>query len=214
MHTVLRATTITLTELLREQFETDADLRLCFNPNDGGDMVVTANTPPEMADANEAGLSVWLYRIDRDENLVNQPRPRPAQNRLARRPLPLRLHYLMTPIVPGEKSGNAGPHLEQAFVGKVLQTFHDLPTLTGVRLRDDLASSDARITVRWEPMGLEEITRVWDALEASYNLCVSYEVSVLLVDSASESSSVADVTSVDARPGIARPQVPAEAVTP
>ena len=35
------------------------------------------------------------------------------------------------------------------------------------------------LKVRLEPLTLEEITRVWEALEGSYQLSVSYEVSVV-----------------------------------
>ncbi len=40
--------------------------------------------------------------------------------------------------------------------------------------------------MRLETMSLDEITRVWDALEGSYQLSVSYEVSVVNIDSATE----------------------------
>jgi len=40
------------------------------------------------------------------------------------------------------------------------------------------------LKLRLEPLSLDEITKVWDALEDSYQLSVSYEVS--LVDIASE----------------------------
>jgi hypothetical protein len=35
------------------------------------------------------------------------------------------------------------------------------------------------LKVRLEPLTLEEITRVWEALEGSYQLSVSYEVSIV-----------------------------------
>jgi len=167
-------------------------------------MGVSLATPEEMEKAPESGLSVWLYRVARDEQLLNTPPARPAIGRLARPRLPLRLHYLLTPIVGDDIDVGNRPRLEQEILGKVIQTFHDVPILEGARLRDDLAGSDSRVTVRWETKTIEEITRIWDALESSYQLCVSYEVSVALVDSERSSADVPVVDSVVTEAGAAR----------
>jgi len=147
------------------------------------------NQPPV-----QNGLSVWLYRLARDEQLLNQPPRRVGFEQLQPNPLPLRLHYLMTPIVTNT-SPNDTPELEHLILGKVLQIFNDHPVLSGVDLRDDLTGTTTDLFVRLEPQSLEEITRVWDALERSYQLCVSYEVSVVMIESDLE---VRDVTPVDA----------------
>ncbi len=201
MYTALRSTTITLVEILTQQLENDPALRAFFNPIDGGNMVVSASTPQEMADNNLAGLSVWLYRIDRDDQLLNHPPRRIGFDRRERRSLPLRLHYLITPIANGNADGN-GPPLEQSILGKALQTLHDHPLLSGVDLQDDLAGSGLEIAVRLEPLGLEEITRVWDALEQSYQLCVSYEASVVMVASDAEAGLVSPVDMVAGQYGV------------
>jgi hypothetical protein len=114
----------------------------------------------------------------------------------------LRLHYLMTPIVAADQNGS-GPSMEQAIIGKVLQTFHDHPLLSGTLLSDDLVGTGAEIAARLEPLGLEEITRVWDALEASYQLCISYEVSVVMVASDSEAADLVPVDVVAPEYGVA-----------
>lgn len=201
MYTWVRSTTITLTDLLGEHFRSDPGLRPFFDPGSGGTMEVFSHTPQEMGDQNLTGLSVWLYRIARDEQLLNHPPPRIAYDRSERRPLQLRLHYLMSPIVSGEVNG-VGPLLEQAIIGKVLQTFHDHPLLSGAVLRDDLVGTGIEIGVRLEPLGLEEITRVWDALEQSYQLCASYEVSVVPVHSDEEASRIAPVEIVQPEYGV------------
>lgn len=194
MYTALRSTTLTLTGILEQHLRNDFDLRMMFNPDDGGTMVVSASTPQEMVDNNLAGLSVWLYRIDRDDQLLNHPPPRPGFARRERRGLSLRLHYLLTPMAESSPEGT-GPPLEQSILGKVLQTFHDHPLLSGVDLQGDLTGSGMEIAVRLEPLGLEEITRVWDALERSYQLCVSYEVTVVMVASDAEAERINPVES-------------------
>lgn len=201
MYTLIRATTITLSELLREHFKSDAVLGPLFNAGIGGVMVVSPYTPQEMNNKSITGLSVWLYRIVRDDQVLNHPPRRISINHVESRPLPLRLHYLMTPIVTREEQGSE-PGLEQSIIGKVLQTLHDHPLLSGSNLRDDLTGTATQIAVRLEPLGLEEITRVWDALEDSYQLCISYEVSTIMLASDEEIRRISAVDVVEPEHGI------------
>lgn len=196
---------MTLTDLLREHFESDAALRTFFNAGAGGVMVVSPGTPQEMENNSLMGLSVWLYRIVRDDQLFNHPPRRISPDRMERRALPLRLHYLMTPVVNRDETSADGPGLEQSIIGKVLQTLHDHSQLSGSCLRDDLSGTGARLAVRLEPLGLEEITRVWDALETSYQLCISYEVSVIMLASDEEAHRIAPVDVVEPEHGVMRP---------
>lgn len=175
MYTALSATTEALIALLEDRL---GFLSAAF----GSTWEVTPQTPREMSEKNLQGLSVWLYRVERDEHHINQTPRRVAFNQVEPRPLPLRLHYLISPIALGGEEGL----LEQKILGVVLQTFHDQPILEGANLQPELRKATGRITVRLESQGLEEITRVWDALERSYQLCVSYEVSVVMVASYTE----------------------------
>jgi len=49
---------------------------------------------------------------------------------------------------------------------------------------------------------LEEITRVWDALDLSYQLCISYEVSVIPIASGQAARYERPVDSVIAEQGV------------
>lgn len=182
MYKVLRATSKTLAGYLEQQFQADTELRTFFSG--GGGMVVSLNTPEEMNENNTQGLSVWLYRVVRDDQRLNDPPRRVSPNQSLLPPLPVRLHYLMTPITTGNQS--AGPETEQLILGKVLQAFHSHPELRGTDLKEELAGTDAELQIRLEPMSLEEITRVWEALEGSYQLSVSYEVSLVTIEAATE----------------------------
>jgi len=153
-------------------------------------MIVSLNTPQEMTKKPAEGLSVWLYRVMRDEQRLNDPPQRLAPNLLRPPSLPIRLHYLMTPVTE-RKLG--APETEQLILGKVLQSFHSHAVLRGSDLKAELAGTEAELKIRLEPMSLEEITRVWEALEGSYQLSVSYEVSVVNIDSELEPEKVAPV---------------------
>ena len=123
---------------------------------------------------------MWLYRVVRDDSRLNDPpRLRPLPNgtvEVLPPALPLRLHYLMTPLV------DDGPDTEQRILGRVLQHFHMQPILSGAALRGDLLGSSTEVHVRLEALSLDETSRVWEALDGNFQLCVSYEVSLANID--------------------------------
>jgi hypothetical protein len=187
MYTALRATSQTLTKFLETKVQADALLSALFS---AGGMVVSANTPQEMTQKPAEGLSVWLYRVIRDDQRLNDPPERLSPREVLPPPLPIRLHYLITPVT-NRKLGD--PETEQLILGKVLQTFHSHAVLRGADLRAEFVGTEVELRVRLEPMSLEEITRVWEALEGSYQLSVSYEVSLVNVASELEPESVTPV---------------------
>jgi len=172
--TAIRATSRTLADFLQAQFELDPDLVAQFHAP--GTMRVYLNSPAEMTGAR-AGLSVWLYRVVRDDLTLNRPPARVTATQLRPPPLPLRMHYLLSPMT-GTGQDDA-PETEQVILGKALQCLNDHPTLTGINLSDDFAGTDTVITTRLEPLTIDELARIWDALEISYRTSVSFEVSVV-----------------------------------
>lgn len=182
MYTAMVATSQTLRDFLTDRLRTDVHLKTFFDPALGGTMVVSLSTPDEVIRMNLHGVSLWLYRIVRDENLLNAPPRRVGKLQYRHTPLPFRLHYLVTPIV-ARKNPN-GSELEQTVLGKILQSFHDHAKMSGPDLHGDLTGhASVELFVRLEPLSLEEITKVWYSLEESYQLSVSYEVSVVYIDS-------------------------------
>jgi hypothetical protein len=177
MYTSMVATSETLRERLRASFRSDvgpSGLAALFS----GTMDVSMASPRDMR-GNQQGLSMWLYRVERDDTRLNDaPVRRPMAGggvEIVPPPLPLRLHYLMTPLVDN------GPDTEQRILGRLLQNFHMQPTLGGADLRGDLTGTDARVTVRLEALTLDESSRVWEALDG-FQLAVSYEVTLANID--------------------------------
>jgi len=125
MHTALRATSITLAHYLRQRLQADTSLATLFDPGIGGTMDVYLKTPQEMDDIQAEGLSVWLYRVVRDEERLNAPPERMSSTELKRPPLPVRTHYLFTPMVINKSKSTPNGETEQAILGKVLQAFYD-----------------------------------------------------------------------------------------
>lgn len=195
MYTALRATSRTLQGLLERELRSDGDLSAYFDPTAAGAMEVTLNTPKEMQALNIEGVSVWLYRVVRDDQRLNSPPVRVSETQVRHTPLPVRLHYLITPIINSTEAVY-GPELEQIVLGKVLEVLYDNPKQRGAALQGDFAGTDIELLVRLEPLTLEEITRVWDALDAAYQLSVSYEVTVVEIESGLQPRSVTPVMEV------------------
>jgi hypothetical protein len=179
MYTAIVSTSLSIATHLSNRLAADPGLGGFFGG--GGTMVVSLNNPQEMLDANQEGVSIWLYRVMRDENRLNDPpvRLNAFQSRFP--PLPLRLHYMFTPRVRPGLANSAD--LEQRILGKILQAFHDHPRFRGPDLLGDLSGTPLEFKVRLETISLEDIARVWTSLSRPYQLSVSYEASVVNVDS-------------------------------
>lgn len=194
MYTAIYSTSQTLRDYLVARFATETGPFGLAGFFGGANTGVWLDTPHELEEAGRQGLSLWLYRLVRDEHRLNDPPTRrqtaAGATELVPPPLPLRLHYLATPIA------TASPETEQRVLGKILQVFHTTPTLSGADLRGDLAGTATRVHVRLEPLTLDEISRVWDALEGSYQLSVSYEVTLVDIDAAAAPVTVSPVESV------------------
>lgn len=173
MYQALRATSETLKRFLDNQVA----LRGLSSP------AVSLSTPTEMDQASVSGLSVWLYRVVRDENWLNNPSIFADPTHERRAPLPTRLHYLITPL-------GLSVEVEQELLGVVMQVFHDQPIVRGTDLAGAFVGSSLELTVRLEQLSLEEISRVWEALASPYQLSLSYEVSVVPIDSTISSTAV------------------------
>lgn len=182
MHQVLRATSITLREAILAGIASDPDLGPHFHLGAAGTFRVSLGTPQEMREANIDGVSLWLYRVERDEQLLNLPPARPEPDRELPTRLPLRLHYLVAPVITADQNDpDAAPEREQTVLGRVLQVLYGRPIVRGSALHDLLAGTDSELGVRLETLSLEEITRIWHSLQRSYQLSVSYEVTVAYV---------------------------------
>ena len=196
MYTSLASISETLRRFLHDGMLADVGPSGLAGFFSGGTMAVSLHTPQEMATLPLQGLSVWLYRVVRDEARLNDPpivRPLPGGRvEIVPSPLPLRLHYLVTPM------SDDSPDTEQRILGRVLQLLHSMPILTGATLRGDLAGTDSEVHTRLEALSLDEIARVWEALEGSYQLSVSYEVSLAFIHSIADPQSGTPVESVRA----------------
>jgi hypothetical protein len=108
--------------------------------------------------------------------LLNEPPERRGPNQIARTPLPIILHYLVTPV-----SGD--PLTKHRLMGRVLQVFNDNAILRGAILQGTLKGTSEQLRIALEALTLEELSLVWDALSEPYELSVTYLVQVVKIDS-------------------------------
>jgi hypothetical protein len=202
MFQALHATSDTLRIYLQAQIDADPFFGAPGHPWRDRNMRVRLQTPTEMVqNQGPEGVSLWLYRVVRDEERLNDPARRISPTQLRPPPLPMRLHYLVTPLTRRENQGD--PDTEQYVLGKILQLFHSKPMFRGADLQGQFAGTGTELFVRLETLSLEEITRVWEGLEGSYQLSVSYEVTLVDIESALEPASMTPVSVVLPEYGLA-----------
>jgi len=191
MFQALHATSETLRDYLETSFAADPFFGSAGRPWFDRNMRVYLHTPAEVVTNNYEGISLWLYRVVRDEQRLNDPARRIAPTQLRPPPLPMRLHYLVTPLT--NRGHHGDPDTEQYVLGKALQLFYSKPTFRGTDLRDQFAGTGVELFVRLETISLDEIAQVWQGLEGSYQLSVSYEVTLVDIDAAVEPERVTPV---------------------
>jgi hypothetical protein len=134
-------------------------------------------SPKEMDNAGQVpGISLWLYKVSRMAEMLNDPPERKSATQMARTPLPVLLHYLVTPMA-------TDPITRQTLLGRVLQVFNDHSILRGADLQGVLQNTTEQLRVNLEALTLEELSLVWEALSEPYQLSVTYLVQVAKIDS-------------------------------
>jgi hypothetical protein len=184
----------TLVQVIWNAISTDPALVALIN----NENLITLESPAEhIENKDQALLSVYLYRISEDPYRKNRPPVEGTGGMLRRPPLCLDLYYLITPMLTDAFD-------RQVVIGKVMQILHDHPTLDGPDLVGSLVASDDVLRVSSNPVPLNEVALVWQALEIPYMLCVSYIMRVALVQS-NRQQSQARVVSVDRGYGMQAP---------
>jgi hypothetical protein len=126
-----------------------------------------------------SSVSIWLYRVIRNEYLLNNRPERTVSNQVPHAAIPINLHYLITPM-------NEDPESQQVVLGKVLQVFNDYAILRGSDLQESLRGTTEQLRVSLETLTLEELTQVWYSLQEPYQLSVSYLVEIVTIESGLE----------------------------
>lgn len=140
-------------------------------------------------------INLYLYRVSENPALKNQEIP--GQGHAAaygHPPLSLNLHYLLTAYPKNEKTTDA-EETAQLMLGDAMRVLHDFAIFTPELRRKLISPHDPllhpalrdefeRIKVTLEPLSLDELSKIWTSLpQASFRRSVSYEVSVVQIES-------------------------------
>lgn len=140
--------------------------------------IVLSGPDRDVPDA--ARLSVYLYHIEPDPQLRNQPALSQGPSGTVRAPLALRHYFLVTPLLQDES-------LNHLMLGRILQALHDNPfieNVAGAPLDDSRGGGSPALRLSLEPLTLEELSRIWSAMGSDYRLSIAYLLRTVLIDSA------------------------------
>jgi hypothetical protein len=165
---VLGAISLTLREILNQK------ITLSTGPLNG--IPIDLRSPKELQVAGQHAVSVWLYKVSRMAEMLNDPPERRGLNQLQRAPLPVELHYLVTPVLQD-------PVTRHTVLGRVLQVLNDSSILRGSILQGSLQGTPEQLRVNLEALTVEELSLVWEALHEPYQLSVTYLVQTAKIDS-------------------------------
>lgn len=184
--TAISATSHTLKTLLETYITDETTAPLAGTPID-------LRTPEELRIAGiRNAISLWCYRVVRCAEVLNRPETRIPPDRVKRPAFPIELHYLITPLATAAAD-------EQTLMGRVVQVLHDYAIVRGAAIPASVAAQlPAEMRVNFEALTLEELTRVWHALKADYQLSVSYQVQLIEIDSMRDPRRAAAVFERDA----------------
>lgn len=168
-YTAVRETTQALEALLEQEITNSTDPQLAG-------VTIHPESPREMREKKFTGISLWLYRVSREPDTLNRVPERITPNRLRPQPIPLTLHYLITPMRDQTRD-------EQTLLGKVVQVLHDHAIISGPEVGAVLDADGTELHIALDGLTLEDLARVWDVLKEPYQLSIVYVVQVVTIDS-------------------------------
>lgn len=121
-------------------------------------------------------INLYLYQALEHAYTKNVPPIATDEGTLQYPPLTLRLYYLLTPYA-------SDPISAHKVLGHAMRTFHDNALVGPEKLSDALRLSTDRLAVVLLSTKLEDLTRIWNALQTPYRLSVCYEVRVVPIES-------------------------------
>ncbi len=134
----------------------------------------------------EEGISLYLYRVATNTTRRNLPPHIGPDGRRYRPPLPLDLHYLLTPWARTAAK-------QQRLLGWSMRALEDTPILPAGLLNHYGTEPETffpheTVELVCEPLSLQEIVNIWDAFKPNLQLSAAYVARMVAIDSAVEIS--------------------------
>lgn len=149
----------------------------------------------------KTGASVYLYRVV--PSARRAPAPRPEEGGARRKPpLPLDLHYLLTPWA-------ASPDTQHLILGWMLRTVEDTPSLSSgflnERIQQQVFGPEEDVTLTPDPLSIQDMTSVWEVGKPAVEISATYVARLVRIDSTIEEKVGLPVQERDFRTGGRRP---------
>jgi hypothetical protein len=138
---------------------------------------VTFDSPAELGGtAPFSKINLYLYQVVEQPHTKNVPRIARDDKSMEYPPLTLNLYYLLTPYANEPASAHK-------VLGDAMRIFYDNAIVRDAQLTPALRLVTDRLSIVLMPTKLEELTRIWNAMQAAYRLSVCYEVRVVPIES-------------------------------
>jgi hypothetical protein len=136
---------------------------------------ITVSTPDEfeaIRDPMHPNITLFLYRIAVNPQMLNSPRRTRADGSIQPPPLPLELSFLITAWAKDTRD-------ELRLIGRILQVLYDHRELGAAHLIGTSWDPDDTVQLILESLPLEDHYRIWDANEVAYRLSLTYVARVV-----------------------------------
>lgn len=137
------------------------------------------HSPTDVSAGPAPVVNLYLYRVEHNPAAANLDWQASTATQLRAPPFGLNLHYLITPYGPDE--------LEvQRTLGEVMRVFHERPVVRrgDPVLAGALATMTEELRIVPRMLSMSDMFDLWQAFDhVAYRLCVTYEVSTVLIDS-------------------------------
>ncbi|MCW5983256.1 MAG: DUF4255 domain-containing protein [Bryobacteraceae bacterium] len=140
---------------------------------------ITVGLPDQ--DAEGKRVNLFLYQVTECPYLKNQDLPGAAgAGEYGHPPVVLDLHYLLTAYAESDEGDQIEAH---QIMGDAMRALHDHPYLVGDILDPSLEDAVEPAKITLEPLTVEDVTKVWVALNTPYRLSVGYKATVVQIQS-------------------------------
>jgi hypothetical protein len=140
---------------------------------------VTLESPATLPTGGEVDfkkLNLFLYQVLENAFAKNQAWGSRSSTEQQYPSLALNLFYMLTPYAKDTLSAHQ-------VLSHALGSLHDHSIVASADLPGTLSTSVEQLAIVLCPMTLEELTRIWNALQSPYRLSVCYEVRIALIES-------------------------------
>lgn len=129
----------------------------------------------------EEGISLFLYRVEVNSSLRNQPVKTGLDGITRRPPLPLDLYYLLTVWAKDAVR-------QQRILGWAMRTLEDAPVLSAARLNHfgtetDVFQPNETVEIIFQTLSLQDLSNLWSAFKVSLPTSVAYIARIVGIDS-------------------------------